>query len=963
MTAETLVLKMILVGTVTALGASLTWAETVTLQQGVNGYSGCTAGVAGAKGAPGPILPVRGSKNRLRVRFELPAALSRKKLARARLAVFLPSARKPNVFTEILCREITGAGDKPTLDEKTDYDNGRPPGAVDSVELFAPPGRGWKHYPWLPLGVPDGGKWIEFNVTPLVEKWSKSGGDNHGVMLIPTDCPDKRFPSTWEIDVPSAGADGPEHRPKLMLEFAPLEREYEVGMTHGTQRILGRSTRFQYRGAYASEYRMCMAANEFEGFQVVLYPMLDDLRNVRFTWTALAAEDGRKIPGEDVECFIEDWYKLRANWKTRDVFFRSKLYDTTDPLIPARPATVKRHRQTAFYFRVRTRPDTAAGVYKGTITVRADNAKPTELALEVKVWPYAIPEKWNFHTMGQYIWGNCQKFHGAEWNEKLARKYYDFLLDNRFSPTEQYAQRLSPRTDMEYCLKRGMNTIYLYSVHGKRDNPTRELMDRIRPDYEKIRKMGGLDYALVYIGDETNKWDKMRAYSNWVHARLPGAQVMIGGSFPRKELTGYIDIYDPQIGGRSKTYSLQQDSAKLIAESQKRGEEFYWYVAAGPHYPHPNVQVEYPLVIPRVLFWMTWKYGVTGFEYYCYNIWQRNYSDDPAKRYPNSKWKADGWSKGWPSNGDGMLWYPGPITSLRFEAIRDGIEDWESHQVLADCVSAVQRRKRPRTYRSLIAKAQRLLKVRAEIVAGFDKYTLDADRLLAEREQLGELLAKFVPAVQNTEKWDAGAMRLHRAAEVRIARVTARRRKMLRQRHLEACEALKVEPLSQKDWDALWPKRVLFSQDFEKEMVEEADWEGEIVADNVPQGSRRALAGKPGNKYFARRIRVGMYYDYARTATTTWVKFKYFINKDVPIGVFVFDLTQRDNWASSIRKPVVGKWTEVTLNVTRDFRKKAGGRAKVRAGDAIDDVFVHAGTPGDKELKLLIDDVELIGLD
>ena len=109
----------------------------------------------------------------------------------------------------------------------------------------------------------------------------------------------------------------------------------------------------------------------------------------------------------------EDWYKLRANWKTRDVFFRSKLYEIVDPLIPAKPVSVRRHVHTPFFFRVRTRPTTAAGTYRGTITVHADNAKPTPLSLEVKVWPYAIPEKWNFHTMGQLPMGRLRRMRVA----------------------------------------------------------------------------------------------------------------------------------------------------------------------------------------------------------------------------------------------------------------------------------------------------------------------------------------------------------------------------------------------------------------------------------------------------------------------------------------------------------------------------------------------------------------------
>ena len=109
-------------------------AETVALQQGVGGYAGCTTRTIGPgdpKAGRG-IFPLRGSRNRLHVRFELPQGLSKRKLARARLGVFLPSARKPNVFTEIFCHEVTAAGEAPAVDEQTDYDNGRRPGAGGS---------------------------------------------------------------------------------------------------------------------------------------------------------------------------------------------------------------------------------------------------------------------------------------------------------------------------------------------------------------------------------------------------------------------------------------------------------------------------------------------------------------------------------------------------------------------------------------------------------------------------------------------------------------------------------------------------------------------------------------------------------------------------------------------------------------------------------------------------------------
>ena len=951
MIAETISLIALAIAMLMFSNLKSAQADTIILQNGTDGYAGCTTrtlwGVdAAEKAEDSNILYLRGSHNRLSARFELPDHLAGRTLARARLYLFLPEARNPNTFTEIFCHEITGHGDPPTIDERTEYDNGRRTGAVDSVELFAPPGPGWKHFPYLPLGVPDGGAWIEFNVTPLVEKWLREPASNHGVLLVPTDCPDEHFPSTWEIDIPAS--------PKLMLEFAPLEQDYLVAMTHSLTRICDRSTRYGYRGGYGTEYRMSMAQNEFEGFQVVIYPMLEELKNVHFTWTDLTSENGDTIPADEVEYFIEDWYQLRRNWKTRDVFFAGKLYETVDPLIPVQSrqdVRAPRHVHTPFFFRIHTKPDTTPGIYRSTITVHADNASPVELSLEMKVWPYAIPEKWNFHTMGQFIWGNLERFHGEDFDDELAREYYDFLLDHRFSPTEQYNRILSPRTMREHCLQSGMNTIYLTGNFTGSDAE----MERAKRDYESVRELRALDYTLMYIGDETDQWDEMRRRANLIHAHLPGVMAMVGGSLPNEELKGYIDIYDPLISGGSKLYSLVEDNAHLVRESQERGEEFYWYVACGPEYPYPNVQVEYPLIASRVLFWMTWKYGVTGFEYYCYNIWERNYSSDPASRYPNVKWKADGWSRGWPTNGDGMLFYPGPISSLRFEAIRDGIEDWESFMVLCDCIAAVRDRKDASKHQDLLDRAGKLLKVNQEIVSDFSHYTLDPERLMVEREELGDLIAEFAQIVPQTQQWDAGAYTYEKAAQVRLARQTALRRKMLRERHLRACQELDVQPLSQEEWDDLWPKHVLFQQDFE----DEGDWDGEIVTDN----GQRALSGHLQNRYSARFIRVGIRYDHARAATTTWIKFRYYLSKETPIEVMLFDLTQGDNYAARITEPVVGKWTEVTMKVTGQFRRKDGSSASMTAGDAIDDIFFGAGTPGDQELRLLVDDVVIMGLD
>lgn len=217
------------------------------------------------------------------------------------------------------------------------------------------------------------------------------------------------------------------------------------------------------------------------------------------------------------------------------------------------------------------------------------------------------------------------------------------------------------------------------------------------------------------------------------------------------------------------------------------------------------------------------------------------------------------------------------------------------------------------------------------------------------------LLARLVRYVKDTPQYDAGAYRFHRAVEVMTARRTAERRSRVYGSYMEACRAAGKVPVDEADWRALWPRRILFSQDFETD----GDWGGRLI-EGPPS---RRVAGAADNKWFAQFIRVGVNYDHARAATQTWVKFRYHLNRNMPLKVMAFDLTQKDNHWYVIEAPKVGRWVEVELDITRDFARADGSEQAMQAGDAIDDIFFSAGSPGDGEIELQIDDVLLIGRD
>jgi len=773
------------------------FGETVILQEGNSGYTGCVTATLWGPGTSQPANPsdqylyMRGAKNRLLIRFEIPEDLRGRQLVRARLEVFLPSVRKLRMICEIMCREVLEAWTADadwryrapeqrwqqyggTFDLTTDYNRGRPAGAVDSYSLWEYDGRYFRHK-YAFLGVPPEGKWIDFNITPLVRKWLDDPDTNFGVALVPVNLPDTRFPNTAEIDIPSEAFSNPALRPRLILEFEPVEKPYLVSMTHTLRKFCDRSTRYRFFGPFEEHYEMAMARNEYEGFQVLVYPLTEPLRGVTFEWSDLTDPDtGATIPKEDITYYVEEVFTLHRNGKINDWYFHGKNFDVPDPLTTARPVDLPLHMSTPFWFTVRTRPDTPPGTYRGTITVKPQNAPPRQLSLTVKVWNYKIPEKWNFQTMGQMVWGYVSKVYGGI-SQSLRMKFIDFLLEHRFNPTEQYIDVISPQVQyIPYCLERGANTIYLSGNYTGNINA-------LKQRYDYIKRLGLIDMALVYIGDETNNWDLMRQRSRTIRLNCPELMIMIGGSKPRPELDRVIDIYDPQVGGNSH-YCLNENETHLIAESQAKGEKFFWYVAAGPMLPYMNVQMEEPLIAARVFFWLTWKYRVTGFEYYCYNIWAHNLPQD-GKRWPDIPFSPQGWGD---TNGDGMLFYPGPdgpFSSVRFENIRDGVEDWESHYVLRDYVDALKKKiagdpALANEVAQLLDRAEEILDVPAEVCSGFTEWTWQPEVLLQARNELGETIEALTRYV--TEEEMLAIRQARKRAELH------RQRRMLWMRYKEA---------------------------------------------------------------------------------------------------------------------------------------------------------------------------------
>jgi Domain of unknown function (DUF4091) len=114
--------------------------------------------------------------------------------------------------------------------------------------------------------------------------------------------------------------------------------------------------------------------------------------------------------------------------------------------------------------------------------------------------------------------------------------------------------------------------------------------------------------------------------------------------------------------------------------AQKRqalGETVWWYFLYGDLPPHFNpITIDHPGIESRIPFWAAYKYHVTGFAYYSVTGWGADPYNEPRPQ-------------GTKQNGDGFLLYPpvpgGLVTSIRWELLREGEEDYEYLLLAQNC--------------------------------------------------------------------------------------------------------------------------------------------------------------------------------------------------------------------------------------------------------------------------------------
>jgi hypothetical protein len=275
-----------------------------------------------------------------------------------------------------------------------------------------------------------------------------------------------------------------------------------------------------------------------------------------------------------------------------------------------------------------------------------------------------------------------------------------------------------------------------------------------------LEQKGWLDKAYIYWFDEPDEKDYpfVRAGMERIHKYAPKLRRLLTEQ-PEEGLFGAVDVWCPV---------TSHFDAEAMRQRKNAGDDFWWYICTVPKAPFAGEFIDHPAVEPRVWLWQTWQHQLSGIL-----IWETAYWTSDAA-YPNelqNPWRDPmSWVSGYstPSgarvpwgNGDGRFLYPpnrapnenkapnfeAPINSMRWELLREGIEDYEYFWTLREAIARAKPKAQTAAHKTQIAAAEKLLFVPDEISRTLTDFTASPAPILKRRDDI----ANAIEELQNLE--------------------------------------------------------------------------------------------------------------------------------------------------------------------------------------------------------------------
>jgi hypothetical protein len=404
-----------------------------------------------------------------------------------------------------------------------------------------------------------------------------------------------------------------------------------------------------------------------------------------------------------------------------DEVVRPEVGPYPDPLFPLeKNITLEASRTQTVWLSVYTPKDTRPGIYRGVVQIDAGKQKlsllfhvavfaatvPTEQKLWVTNWLWFEHERMAEHypqlksnpdrywkileniglTMADYkqnvVFVPVRSLAKAQLADGGVQ--YDFGLVDRWIEIFDRAGmarliegghlsgRLGGGYDAPYVIPTDLVengkivTKELPAEDPRAEQNLREFLQQLR---NHLKEKGWLGRYVQHIHDEPHGTE-MPIYRRFVHIvsqELPGVPTLdaisLHEDIPAQE---EATIWVPKLG----TFDDRLDA---IAVHKARGGQSWYYICLDPRGKYLNRFIDLPSLKVRLLPWVNYRYGLTGYLHWGGNFWTVQ---------PFENVQPD-WGGGitLPA-GDNAIVYPDPehdgvFVSVRLEVMREGIEDYE----------------------------------------------------------------------------------------------------------------------------------------------------------------------------------------------------------------------------------------------------------------------------------------------
>lgn len=227
-----------------------------------------------------------------------------------------------------------------------------------------------------------------------------------------------------------------------------------------------------------------------------------------------------------------------------------------------------------------------------------------------------------------------------------------------------------------------------------------------------LKEKGWDKIYMQHIADEPTEFN-VKTYieiAEFVKNLVPDLKII--EACHSKNLDEVLDIWVPQLDFMNADYEFYN-------KQNQKGKEAWFYTCLAPKGEYVNRFIELPLLRTRYMHWVNYKYNIPGYLHWGLNFWKT----DPFGEQTSIQYEGGNILPG----GDSWIIYPKDgklLSSIRFDAMRDGIVDYELFRMLE--------KKFPDKAKGIVDK----------VIYRFDRYDNNIEAFRNHRRTIMELLSQ-----------------------------------------------------------------------------------------------------------------------------------------------------------------------------------------------------------------------------